>query len=39
MEPIVRCLLLQRFTSSIPGLRKEGDVVLRNVRSVAEAYQ
>jgi len=30
--------LLQRFTNSIPGLRKEGDVVLRNVRSAAEAH-
>jgi hypothetical protein len=31
-------VLLQRFTNSIPGLRNEGDVVLRNVRTSAEAH-
>ena len=30
--------LLQRFTSSIPGQRREGDQVLKNVRDAAEAH-
>jgi hypothetical protein len=30
--------LVQRFTGSIPGHRKEGDTILRNVRTAAEAH-
>src|SRR6267143_2261410 len=30
--------LVQRFINSIPGLKKEGDVVLKNVRAVAEHH-
>jgi hypothetical protein len=31
-------LMLQRFTNAIPGLRAEGDSVLKNVRVAAEKY-
>jgi hypothetical protein len=31
-------VLLQRFVNSIPGQRKEGDVVLKNVRAAAEDH-
>jgi hypothetical protein len=31
-------VLLQRFINSIPGQRKEGDVVLKNVRAAAEDH-
>ena len=30
--------LVQRFTGSIPGHRKEGDTILRNVRAAAESH-
>ena len=31
--------LVQRFINSIPGLKKEGDVVLKNVRAAAEDHK